>query len=397
MKTTLKYIFVEAISKGIPQIILLFLALYMSQDFYATFILIFAIESLLVLLYPSHYVEVLYKLHNKQNESETFSTIFTVNIFILIILLFFTYLLSVHMFEFYQYSNIIVYYSIIISSFLTSLFRFKIVQNQINNMHNIALKILLISFSLSNIVILFLLFFIEDSIFAYFIGKTIGLSLFFLYFLYKFQLQFRINIRIILSYVTRIKYLFIYAFFSWIFGYGFTYISNLIGTKSDVAEVGYLLNISMLFLLLANGINSVYSPKIRKVILDNIEAAYSLSSKFIFIYFMLFIISFILVLFINYLHVDQLEKFYYSTIVSVFVFLFSSPKYVYEVYIYVNDYFKQYTFGLMIVELTALVILILMNEILSIKILYLYLILVFSRSLYVYYIFKYKIKGKKVV
>ena len=125
------YIISEAISRGIPQLILVILALLMPKNDFAIFILIYGLESLIVLLLPSNYVEILYVLQKKRSQIRICNSILTANLIVTMALVLIYTIFMEKINYFYGYSNYIVFVFIIVSAFVNSFMRFYRVQLQI--------------------------------------------------------------------------------------------------------------------------------------------------------------------------------------------------------------------------------------------------------------------------
>ena len=378
------YIISEAISRGIPQLILVILALLMPKDDFAIFILIYGLESLIVLLLPSNYVEILYVLQKKISQKRICNSILTVNFIITIALVLIYAIFMEKVNYFYGYSNYIVFVFIIISAFVNSFMRFYRVQLQILLEHTTAIKNMFYSFGLSNVCIVLFLLFFDDKVFAFFVGKAFGLIMYMGYLSYKEKFQFHISKPILAYFAIRIKYLFLFAIYSWVFGYGFIYIIKIIGAPDDVANIGYIITFSTPFLLLANGINQVYAPKLKQLLSINFFDGLLFSKKVMLLYIAMSAVIILAAYLISFIDFDVLNKYSMVILISSIVFGLSIYKYVYEVYLYINDLFRAYVFGTIFIETFTLLCFIFVYRVYEINIIYLYPVLIFSRNIYVY-------------
>ncbi len=392
MYRSLQYIAAELISRGVPQIILLVLAVKLQKSEFAVFTLLYGLESLLVILLPSNYVELLYKLKNEKNGKDIAHTIFSVNFVVVLLIILGTLLCHNWVFQFYNYSNIYVYIAIALSAFVNSYMRFCRTQYQLDFRHNDAIKNMLYSFSSANIGIILFLFLFDDKIMAFFVGKAIGFLLYFGFYGLKEEIRFFVSTHLLVEYIKRMKYLFLFAVYSWFFGYGFSYIVKIVGTPNDVANIGYVITFSMPFLLLANGINQVYVPKVKSLVEKDFKKAKLFSSKILALYATIFVGVVVLLWLIDDLGYSLIEKFNHLVAISAVVFLFSSLKYVYDIYLYVFDLFKKYVLGTVVAETITLAFIIVLYEATGVSLAYLYTLLVLSRSVYVYTL----VKGIKI-
>lgn len=393
MKKALIYMFVEGLTRGIPQVILIVLALWLDKNTFTTLALLYGLESLLVILLPSNYVEVLFQQTGNRKE-KTANTILAMNAVILTVILCFFLLLNQYAFDFFSYESIYVYIAIVFSAFVNSYVRFYRTQLQILFEHEAAIKTMLYSFGLANIGMVFFLLIFDDTIMAFFLGKAIGFLLYFLWFIYKFEIKISFDKDIFAGFLSRIKYLFAFAIYSWLFGYGFMYIVKFLGTNDDVANIGYVITFSMPFLLVANGINQVYTPKVKKIISENFNLALLLSKKILYAYIAIFLLVLTLILLISQLEYDIIHEFNEVIIISSVIFLVSSYKYAYEVYVYVFDKFKPYVFFTILIETLALVVICTFYYLFNVNLVYLYPLLIFSRNIYIYILVKQMKEGR---
>lgn len=378
------YIISEGLSRGIPQLTLIVLAFLISKDNFGILILLYGLESLIVLLLPSNYVEVLYKIQNKNNKIKISNNMFTINLIIITIVLLFYFLFKTKFSSFYNYDYFIVFVSIIISAFINSFMRFYRTQLQLLLEHNRAIQNMLYSFGFANFFMILFLIIFDDKIFAFFAGKSLGFIIYFIYFIYFEKLKFELSKFTIIYFAFRVKYLFLFAVYSWLFGYGFIYIVKLIGTSEEVANIGYIITFSMPFLLLANGINQVYNPKVKKLLSFDFLSGLIFSKK-VFKYYLL--LSFIIIFFIysvGFINFEIISKYNIFILLSAVVFSLSTYKYVYEVYLYVYDLFRVYILGTIFIETLTLVCILLLYYVYNINIIYLYPILIFSRNICIY-------------
>jgi len=380
------YIISEAISRGIPQLILVILALLMPKNDFAIFILIYGLESLIVLLLPSNYVEILYVLQKKRSQIRICNSILTANLIVTMALVLIYTIFMEKINYFYGYSNYIVFVFIIVSAFVNSFMRFYRVQLQILLEHATAIKNMLYSFGLSNVCIVLFLLFFDDNIFAFFVGKAFGLIMYMGYLSYKEKFQFYISKSILVYFAIRIKYLFLFAIYSWTFGYGFIYVIKIIGAPDDVANIGYIITFSTPFLLLANGINQVYVPKLKQLLSINFLDGLLFSKKVMFLYIAISVAIILATYLISFIDFDVLNKYSMVILMSSIIFGLSTYKYVYEVYLYINDLFGTYAFGTIFVETSTLLCIIFVYKVYGINIIYLYPALIFSRNICIYFL-----------
>lgn len=138
---------------------------------------------------------------------------------------------------------------------------------------------------------------------GFFLGKVIGYLLSLIFFLtWKnriIQLSFFINMSLLKDFSKRAIYLFFIGLLGWLSGYGFMNIGKLVLTDVSLVKLGYTINVWMVFLLAANGINSVFEPRLKIIFDANIKAAVKFARKVHFLYILLitgiFLIYFLMV------------------------------------------------------------------------------------------------------
>lgn len=390
IKNIMKYMGVETISRGIPQLILLYLMITLNINEFSIFILIYAMESFIVLFLPTNYVESLYA-KTKFNISSIISNIIIVTFIITILLLLFLLLFKDIIFSFFNYDCLIIYISILFSTFFNSFFRFKRVLLQLDFLHDEAINLMFKSFFVSNLFSIIFLIFIDDKIFAFFVGKSIGFFLFGIYYLLKQKIKLSLDLDLIKYFMITNKYLFFYAIFSWLLGYGFLYIAKIISTAEEVALIGYIIVLSMPFLLISNAINQLYIPKIKKMILNNNENVVNVTKTFLKGYIFIFFLSVCFFWLIFSLDIEYIYKFKLAFILSLLTFLFSIIKYLLDIYIFSNGFFSEYIKVTIFFELVMMVLIIIFTYLINEKlIVYLYPLLTLVRSLSVIYVVKSK-------
>ncbi len=382
------YMLVEGVSRGIPQLVLMTLAFIITKQEFAILILLYGLESLIVILLPSNYIEVLYKINNDNNNAKIINSIFTFNLMIIMLILIIYLIFSGYIHSFFNYDYTLVFICIIISAFVNSFMRFYRVQLQLLLKHNSALKSMIFSFGFSNLFMIIGILIFEDKILGFFMGKAIGFILYLIYLIYIDDLKILFSKFVFYYFIIRVRYLLLFAIYSWLFGYGFTYMINLFGSLDDVANIGYLITFSMPFLLLANGINQVYNPKIRNLIKINLLDAFTFSKQVMLYYFIISFSLFLIIYVISFINIEIVSKYIVYFIISSIIFLFSTYKYIYEIYLYVNDMFKPYILTTIFIETLALVLILSIYKIWNYNIIYLYPILILSRNITICYFIK---------
>ena len=390
MKNSILYMIFEALSKGGNQLILLYVAYTLNTDIYITFLLLVSLETLLPIFVLSNYNEVLYTLSGKYKQTQVFSslstiTMSTVLVFVLAITLFHSYL-----YEYFDYYHPYVYTAIAANVFFVVYFKFLSMYHQLEEDHTLAIYLKSLPFFFSFLSAFIGVTFFDDKVAGFFIGKMVGFFIAFSYLLLKKKIltpRFSINRAFITQYLSRSKFLLLITLFGWLSTYGFINIGKLVSTTDNVVSYGYLISLYMLFLLIANGINQVYAPRIKKLYEENVDKARKLSMITLLLYFSIGILAYVIFLIIEYFQtfldakaVDILSVFPYA----VTVFLIASFKYISDVYIYVSDSYKHFSISLLIIESLSLMFAIYLLSINSVTLIYAYLLVILARSGYTF-------------
>ena len=336
MKNALLYMIFEGLAKGGNRLILLYIAYALDADAYLTFLLLFSFGTLLPVFVLSNYHSVLYILIGKYRREQVFSSILTMTmskvlLFIVLIFLFRTWL-----YDYFNYHYLYTYIAIAISAFFFVYFTFLLVYHQLEEQHGQAIYLMSLPFFTAFLGALAGVTLFEDKVAGFFIGKSAGFLIVFFYFLLKdklFTLNFSIDKAFVKQYLSRSKFLFLTALSGWLSGYGLLNIGKLVSTTENVVRYGYLLNLYMLFVLIANGINQVYAPRIRKLYAENLGKARSLSKTILLLYFGIGILTygaFLVLEHFQYLLDDKIISMLSVFPYAVVVFLIASFSYISE-------------------------------------------------------------------
>ena len=391
----------EGLSKGGNQLILLYIAYTLDPSVYLIFMLLVSLETFLPILVISNYNEVLYTLKGKFAQEKVFSTVLTITLISTFLFIFILYINQIFLFDYFNYSNIYVYLTIPISVFFIVYFKFLSMYYQLEESHSKAIYLKSLPFFLSFLGALIGVMITKDQVAGFFIGKAIGFTVTFFYFLLKdkiFTFTISINQDFLKEYLSRSKFLFLITFFGWLSTYGFLNIGKLTSTDENIIDYGYMINLYMLFLMIANGINQVYSPRIRKLFHHNSTMAYTLSKKTLLLYLTISVLAFVSYYFLMHLNskmpflndkaIDILSVFPYA----ILVFAIAALKYISDVYVYVLDKYQHFALSLVMVEVLSISIAVILLLYFQVTLLNAYLILISSRSLYTFLYVKKSLK-----
>ena len=390
MKNALLYMIFEGLAKGGNRLILLYIAYALDADAYLTFLLLFSFGTLLPVFVLSNYHSVLYILIGKYRREQVFSSILTMTmskvlLFIVLIFLFRTWL-----YDYFNYHYLYTYIAIAISAFFFVYFTFLLVYHQLEEQHGQAIYLMSLPFFTAFLGALAGVTLFEDKVAGFFIGKSAGFLIVFFYFLLKdklFTLNFSIDKAFVKQYLSRSKFLFLTALSGWLSGYGLLNIGKLVSTTENVVRYGYLLNLYMLFVLIANGINQVYAPRIRKLYAENLGKARSLSKTILLLYFGIGILAygaFLVLEHFQYLLDDKIISMLSVFPYAVVVFLIASFSYISSVYICTTDSYKHFSLSSLVVDAISMTLVVYLLCGYNIALIQAYLLVTLARSGYTF-------------
>jgi O-antigen/teichoic acid export membrane protein len=380
MKYSILYMIFEGLSKGGNHVLLLFIASIIDPSIYLTIMLLISFETLLPIFVISSYNEVLYSIKDKFEKKNIFSTVMTVTTVMSVFYLISVIILKTYLYEYFSYDNLFVYIAIAVNIFFFVYFRFISIFYQLEENHSWAIYLKSLPFFLSFVGVLFGVLLFEDKVFGFFMGKLAGYCVAFLIFTMRnqiFSLNFHIDIKFLEQYIKRTKFLVLLGVFGWLSGYGFLNIIKYFGTEEETIMLGYMLNFYMVLLLIGNGINQVYNSRLRVIFKNDIHESIKFSIKTILIYWFISFIIFLLTL----IFMQYFLTYSYSIALAQILFFILSFYYVSNVYIYLFDKYKVYTYLSISVDAIIFVGIFLSNLYFDINIYIFYMLLMLSRAL----------------
>jgi len=389
MKYSILYMLFEGLSKGGSQLILLYVAYSLPSTTYLIFMLLISLETFLPILYVSNYNEVLYTIKDRYSQSNIYSTILTITFLSCILFLFIILLTKSYLYQYFEYEILLTYLAIPINVFFFIFFKFLSLYQQLDGDHGKAIYFKSMPFFFSFLGALAGVLSLDDPVVGFFVGKTIGYFFAFLYLQLKqnlFFVDFRIDGTFLKEYLNRSKFLVSITLFGWLGSYGLLNIGKIVSTHEKVVEYGYMINLFSIFLMLANGINQVYSPKVKQLYSDNRGAAYSFSKKILLVYFFIAVCAYFtyqLILYINNdLNILDTKSLDIFTVMpyAILVFWIGSFKYISDVYIYITDTYKKFTKSLFVIEIFSLSLAIYLLNGYNVSLLNAYLVIIIARS-----------------
>ena len=342
MKKSLLYILFEAIAKGGPQVFLLMVVAQTAS--YDNLLLFISLEGLLALLFCSNYVEVIYSLNDKYAPKKVLDTIFSANLISLLFLGLIALIGYPWIAEHYEYDNPLTYILIILVSFFIITYRFTVVKHQVNEDHNTALTLKFVPFMLSFLFSMAGYLLIEDEFLGYYLGKAGGFTIAFIVFINKLKFKFfQFDMNILKDYLSRIKRLIIIYVTGWLSGYGYLNIVKDSVDEATLSEMGYVLNLFTIFLLVSNGINQVFVPKLRKIYLNENTKALGFANKFHVLYFAVAGIALLVYKGVaNFVDIEIVQKYVSYFCWACLIFVMASFDYVSKPFYMIVDKYNRF-------------------------------------------------------
>lgn len=361
--TSLYYTFFEGLSKGGSHVLLIAIAAFISEDIYIKIMVLISFEALITMMYVSYYADVLYSFKKKRNK-EFLTVVYDVSI-IQILIFILLYVVFKNSFDnYFNYQGMSLFIVIFLNGLFSNIIRFYSVCFQLEIKHKQALIYKSLPFFLSFLFCLILFYMLEDKILGFFLGKCVGLSLFFSYIFYKnndFRNIFQSKFHHFLSLIKRVKFSFAIAIFGWLAGLGFLNFAKIASTNSEeILLVGLIFNIYSILQLFANGINQVYVPHLKQLSLSDRNAQKNYTAKTHYIYILL-TLFFVFVFSLIILFKQTIIKFLPISDVlldgNIFllalIFFINSFQWVSTPYLMILDKYKNYLSAKLVLNITA--------------------------------------------
>ena len=284
---SLKYIAVSGASKGFNYLILLYFAIGIYSDQYVTILLLLSFEQLISLSLPLNNSSIIYS-KEILNYGLITNKLITSSLLLMLFYIFVFLLIHNSIYSYFGINNYLVFISIVVSVLANAYLVYLTNYYKLIEKHNTAL-LLQFLFFISFISIVISIFFIENKIVAFFVGKAIGLSLILIIskILSLNFAKFKLSILTINEF-KKIGNLFSVSVLGWVSGLGFMNLAKVYASSEDLITIGYILNVWNVFLLISTGVNAVYHPLIKKYVLENnISKAISVKNKTLIIYLLI--------------------------------------------------------------------------------------------------------------
>lgn len=286
------YILVSGASKGFNYLLLLYLAAGAFSKEYVTILLLLSLEQILTIILPLNNPYIIYSKNIVTYEDITnkliTNSLMVVGLYVFIFLIF-----RNSIYEYFETDYLIVFASILINITVNSYAVYLSNYYKVIERHKTAFLVqalLLISF----ISIVVTMFFIENKVLAFFLGKAIGFIIILILFR-LLKLNF-VKYKFLTLNLTELKYFFnllSVSILGWVSGLGFMNIAKIYSTDLELVKIGYVLNLLNVFLLLSIGVNSVYNPLIKKnIIQGDSEKTIKIKNNTLYIYLVIVLLSF---------------------------------------------------------------------------------------------------------
>lgn len=351
---SLSYIFFEGVSRGGNYFLLLFFASFLTKELYLTLFLLISFEIIVSMFYTSYYGGILYALDVNCNKTrDAFFRVMYTSSFLLLVIYSLAFLMFKGVFfEYFNKSSILLFLLIFLNGFLANVYNLNSVYCQLKGNHRKAIFFRSAPFFMSLLLIVICVSIFDDKILFFFVGKSLGLFLFYIFYFIKGStiknfISFRKeDISYFLKLFQKIKYSFIIVIIGWASGFGFPNFVKIFGSKNQAYELGLLLNLVVVLQFLSYGINQVYSPKLKSINKSKKERML-LSKKYHFMYVKLtmFILLALGLLFILNLlisdYTDVFQKWINIAPLAIVVFFISTFHWISQPFYFIYNKFKE--------------------------------------------------------
>ena len=222
--------------------------------------------------------------------------------------------------KYFSYNISFLIFILLGNGFLSNIIREYSILFQLKLNHSKAIFYKSVPFFVSFILTIALLYLLNDKILAFFLGKFIGLFLFFIFIFFTEkinQYKYKFSWVKFNFFFKRVKYSSLIAILGWASGLGFLNFVKLYSKNEiELMVLGLILNLFVILQMVANGINQVYAPKLKIIYSNSKEKGMAYFKKTHFNYFILSIVLFFLI----YIVVGWKDffSFYFPNIESLF-------------------------------------------------------------------------------
>lgn len=322
----------------------------MLEEGFVSILLLVSLENLLVVLLPLNYVESLYNFHSDFSKKKILISLLIFESFIFVLLVILYFLLAGWVEVYFNISFDWIYISIIFISLSKAFYRLFSFLYQMEESHSYSIRVKSISYFVPLIFGLIGILLLDDTIVGFFIGRAIGYLALFLSDFMRFKIHFRLikefDMRIVKYFIRNSKFLTVNGLTGWLLGFGVINIVGLFQPLSTTAQIGYLLNIWMILLLVANGINGVFEPRMKKLFAEGCAKAINLSRKLLLFYLLVGVTGFLSLYFFDFIRIlpEFAQKFEIVIPFAFLILMAQGFQYASVPFFYFTDNYKMLSF-----------------------------------------------------
>lgn len=379
----------EGLSKGSSYLLLLFIGTFLDDELYLKLFLLLSLEIIITMLYVSYYSEIMfsYNIREKNFKKDFFGASYLFSIIQLILYVSLYVLFFRNIFKnFYNYDNVWIVIIILINGFIVNIIRLYAVYFQLIGNHNKAVIFRSLPFALASLASILFFYFGNDKILSFFLGKFIGLFLFFIIIIYiekRIVIITTKTLSVLKGIIKKSKYSFLLAILSWLSGMGFPNVVKSIDSQQAL-QIGYIVNVFSLLQFFSYGINQVYVANLKNSYEQSINSAIKLTQKYHKIYIgitmiiLLVDLMFYFIPFKEILNFGNIDKWITIFPYAVVIFFLNTFHWVSTPYYYIKGNFKQLFLTNILANLSGWIIIVFLYYVLNIRIFTIHYLLLWS-------------------
>lgn len=379
----------EGLSKGSSYLLLLFIGTFLDDELYLKLFLLLSLEIIITMLYVSYYSEIMfsYNIREKNFKKDFFGASYLFSIIQLILYVSLYVLFFRNIFKnFYNYDNVWIVIIILINGFIVNIIRLYAVYFQLIGNHNKAVIFRSLPFALASLASILFFYFGNDKILSFFLGKFIGLFLFFIIIIYiekRIVIISTKTLSVLKGIIKKSKYSFLLAILSWLSGMGFPNVVKSIDSQQAL-QIGYIVNVFSLLQFFSYGINQVYVANLKNSYEQSINSAIKLTQKYHKIYIgitmiiLLVDLMFYFIPFKGILNLGNIDKWITIFPYAVVIFFLNTFHWVSTPYYYIKGNFKQLFLTNILANLSGWIIIVFLYYVLNIRIFTIHYLLLWS-------------------
>lgn len=375
----------EGLSKGSSYLLLLFIGTFLDDELYLKLFLLLSLEIIITMLYVSYYSEIMfsYNIREKNFKKDFFGASYLFSITQLILYVFLYVLFFRNIFKnFYDYDNVWIVIIILINGFIVNIIRLYAVYFQLIGNHNKAVIFRSLPFALASLASILFFYFGNDKILSFFLGKFIGLFLFFIIIIYiekRIVIISTKTLSVLKGIIKKSKYSFLLAILSWLSGMGFPNVVKSIDSQQAL-QIGYIVNVFSLLQFFSYGINQVYVANLKTSYEQSTDTAVKLTQKYhkIYIGITIIMLLFCFIPFGEILQFGNINKWITIFPYAIIIFFLNTFHWVSTPYYHIRGNFKQLFLINVFANLSGWIIIVFLYYVLNIRIFTIHYLLLWS-------------------